>query len=80
MKTMQKVLNDVSSLMDDMALKGASSDEIKRVIKHSRIVMNASRSIREYHESYVNNQIAELEQKYLGKRTDTENLEYVTTE
>lgn len=47
----------LSDLIVNMLSKGATDDEVKRVIRHSVFVLDAARS-------YENNGIAEIESKY----------------
>lgn len=63
-KATQQAMGTVSNLITDMTLKGASSDEISRAVKHSMVVIDAAKHKLDYQQSYKDNGIAELKRKY----------------
>lgn len=60
-------MGDVSNLITDMTIKGASDDEIARAVKHSMVVIDAEKHKLNYKQSYIDNGIAELKKKYQGR-------------
>lgn len=54
----------VSNLITDMTLQGATDDEIARAVKHSMVVIDAYKHDLDYSQSYKDNNINELKQKY----------------
>ena len=65
--TKQKKMGEVSNLITDMTLQGATPDELARAVKHSMVVIDAVKHHLDYKASYVDNNIAELEKKYQPK-------------
>ena len=68
-KTKQREMGSVSNLITDMTIKGASTDEICRAVKHSMVVIDAQKHSLDYKQSYKDNNIAELKAKYQGLTT-----------
>lgn len=66
MKDTQKQMGDISNLITDMTIKGASTDEIARAVRHSMVVIDAESKGLNYKQSYVDNGIAGLKTKYQG--------------
>lgn len=66
MRNTQTEMGIVSNLITDMTLRGASSDELARAIKHSMVVIDAEKHKLDYQASYVDNGIRQLKQKYQG--------------
>ena len=62
----QREMGAVSNLITDMTIKGATDDEICRAVKHSMVVIDAEKHNLNYKQSYVDNGIAELKEKYQG--------------
>jgi hypothetical protein len=62
----QQHMGDVSNLITDMTIKGASFDEIARAVKHSMVVIDAENHKLNYKQSYLDNGIAELKARYQG--------------
>lgn len=60
----------VTNLIQDMHIKGANgdvpTDDLVKAIKHSMVVIDAYKHKLDYKKSYVDNDIAELNKKYLG--------------
>lgn len=65
----QKEMGMVSNLITDMTLRGATSSEITRAVKHSMVVIDAEKHKLDYKQSEKDNGIAELKNKY-QKRVD----------
>lgn len=62
----QQEMGKISNLITDMTLKGASRSEIERAVKHSMVVIDAEKHYLNYKQSYIDNGIAELKEKYQG--------------
>lgn len=62
----QREMGNVSNLITDMTLKGASSEEISRAVRHSMVVIDAEKHKLDWKRSYEENGIAELKKKYQG--------------
>lgn len=60
----QKKMGEVSNLITDMTLKGASEDEIARAVRHSMVVIDAVKHELNYKQSYIDNGIEELRKLY----------------
>lgn len=65
-RTKQMKMGDVSNLITDMTIKGATTDEICRAVKHSMVVIDAEKHNLNYRQSYIDNGIAELKKRYQG--------------
>lgn len=65
-KAKGKYMGDVSNLITDMTIKGASPDEIVRAVKHSMVVIDAPKHKLNFRQSYEDNRIGELKEKYQG--------------
>lgn len=63
----QTKMGEVSNLITDMTIKGASTSEIARAVKHSMVVIDAEKHNLDYRQSYVDNGIAALSEKYQGR-------------
>lgn len=62
----QKQMGTVSNLITDMTIKGASPNELARAVRHSMVVIDAEKHNLNYKQSYIDNGIAELKEKYQG--------------
>jgi len=62
-------MGDISNLITDMTIKGASQDEIARAVRHSMVVIDAEKHKLNYVQSYYDNNIAQLKKRYQGKST-----------
>lgn len=62
----QKQMGKISNLITDMTLKGATDDEIVRSVKHSMVVIDATKHKLDYVQSEKDNGIKELQKKYQG--------------
>lgn len=60
----QKIMGEVSNLITDMTLKGASTSEIARAVKHSMVVIDAEKHNLDYLRSERENGIKELRKRY----------------
>lgn len=59
-------MGDVSNLITDMTIKGASTDELARAVRHSMVVIDAEKHNLDYRASARDNGIASLKTKYQG--------------
>lgn len=64
MKGKQKHMGDVSNLITDMTIRGASFDEISRAVRHSMVVIDAEKHNLNYRQSAIDHGIADLKKKY----------------
>lgn len=62
----QRQMGDVSNLITDMTIKGAPPEEIARAVRHSMVVIDAEKHNLNWRQSYDDNGIAALKQKYQG--------------
>lgn len=62
----QMKMGDVSNLITDMTIKGATADEIARAVKHSMVVIDSEKHHLDYKRSAIEQGIAELKKKYQG--------------
>jgi len=60
------LMGDVSNLITDMTIRGASPDKIARAVKHSMVVIDAEKHELDYKRSYEENGIANLKKEYQG--------------
>lgn len=60
----QKTMGEVSNLITDMTLKGATQSEISRAVKHSMVVIDAEKHNLDYKRSERENDIPALKKKY----------------
>lgn len=63
-KTKQTKMGEVSNLITDMTIKGANVDEIARAVRHSMVVIDSEKHNLDYRQSYIDNGIAALSEKY----------------
>lgn len=61
-------MGKISNLITDMTIKGASQEEIVRAVKHSMVVIDAEKHNLNWRQSYDDNCISELQEKYQGKK------------
>jgi len=66
---MQIKMGKVSNLITDMTIKGASSSELARAVKHSMVIIDAEKHELNHKQSYKDNGIASLKAKYQGGPT-----------
>lgn len=62
----QLLMGDVSNLITDMTIKGASDSEIARAVRHSMVVIDSEKHKLNYKQSHIDNGIASLKEKYQG--------------
>lgn len=62
----QQEMGKVSNLITDMTIKGANQNEIARAVRHSMVVIDAEKHKLNYKQSYLDNGIAQLKEKYQG--------------
>lgn len=67
----QRQMGEISNLITDMTLKGATEPEIARAVKHSMVVIDAAKHKLDYWQSEKDNGIAELKKKYQGFDDET---------
>lgn len=67
----QRQMGEISNLITDMTLKGATEPEIARAVKHSMVVIDAAKHKLDYRQSEKDNGIAELKRKYQGFDDET---------
>lgn len=65
----QRKMGEVSNLITDMTIKGASHDEIARAVKHSMVVIDATKHKLNYRQSFEDNGISALQRKYQSETT-----------
>lgn len=63
----QRQMGDVSNLITDMTIKGATEAEIARAVRHSMVVIDAEKHNLNYKQSAIDNGIADLKKKYQGR-------------
>lgn len=66
-KGKQKQMGDISNLITDMTIKGATDNEIARAVRHSMVVIDAEKHNLNYKQSAADMNIAELKRKYQAK-------------
>ena len=60
----QNQMGEVSNLITDMTIRGASPDEIARAVRHSMVVIDAVKHNLNYKQSYIDNGIPALKARY----------------
>jgi predicted transcriptional regulator len=60
-------MGDVSNLITDMTIKGATQIEIARAVRHSMVVIDAEKHNLNWKQSAIDNGIKQLKAKYQGK-------------
>jgi DNA-binding CsgD family transcriptional regulator len=75
----QQQMGDVSNLITDMTIKGASHDEIAAAVRHSMVIIDAEKHGLNYKQSAIDNGIASLKAKYQGVRPETGRLKGAST-
>lgn len=66
MKNTQTEMGNISNLITDMTIRGASTSEIARAVRHSMVVIDAEKHGLNYKQSYLDHGIRELKNKYQG--------------
>lgn len=67
MANKQKQMGDISNLITDMTIRGASNNEIARAVRHSMVVIDAQKHNLDYRQSAKDNGISDLKTKYQGR-------------
>ena len=62
-----KKMGDITNLITDMQIQGATNDEVARAVRHSMVVIDAEKHKLNYKQSYLDNAIKDLKIKYQGK-------------
>ena len=57
-------MGDISNLITDMTIMGATPEEIARAVRHSMVVIDAENHNLDWRQSYLDNGIADLKTKY----------------
>lgn len=65
-KTKQLLMGDVSNLITDMTIRGATNSELARAVRHSMVVIDAEKHNLNYKQSAIDNGIKELKVRYQG--------------
>ena len=60
----QKKMGEISNLITDMTIMGAPDDELARAVKHSMVVIDAEKHKLDYIQSWKDNQITQLKNRY----------------
>lgn len=63
----QGQMGRITNLISDMTLRGASSDELARAVRHSMVVIDAEKHGLNYKQSEIDNGISALRAKYQDK-------------
>lgn len=66
----QREMGSISNLINDMTIRGATNEEIARAVRHSMVIIDASKHKLDYKQSYYDNDIATLKAMYQGHYTD----------
>lgn len=59
-----KAMGDISNLITDMHIKGATNDELAAAVRHSMVIIDAEKKKLNYRQSALDNGIAALKTKY----------------
>lgn len=62
----QRQMGIISNLITDMTLAGASEDELAAAVRHSMVVIDASKHKLDYRQSEIDNNVKALHRKYQG--------------
>jgi hypothetical protein len=65
----QTEMGRISNLITDMTVMGAPDNEIAQAVRHSMVVIDAKKHELDYKQSYVDNGIPALKEKYQGGKT-----------
>lgn len=68
---MQMEMGKISNLVTDMTIRGAKPAEIARAVRHSMVIIDSEKTEHglNYKQSYLDNGIGQLKEKYQGKST-----------
>lgn len=67
-RTKQTKMGEVSNLITDMTIKGATPDELARAVRHSMVVIDSEKHNLDYRQSYKDHAIASLSEKYQNSK------------
>ena len=70
-RTKQTEMGKVSNLITDMTIKGANPSEIARAVRHSMVVIDAEKHHLNYKQSFIDNGIAQLKERYQSHTDST---------
>lgn len=62
----QHQMGNISNLITDMSIGGATQAELARAVRHSMVVIDAEKHELNYKQSYLDNNIAQLKKDYQG--------------
>lgn len=62
-------MGKVTNLITDMTIRGATPSELARAVRHSMVVIDAEKHNLNYKQSYIDNGIAQLKERYQGSPT-----------
>lgn len=65
----QQLMGDVSNLITDMTIRGASLSDLSRAVRHSMVVIDAEKHNLDYKQSAIDHGIKALKTKYQGGPT-----------
>lgn len=65
-QNLQTEMGKISNLITDMTIKGASIEELARAVKHSMVVIDSEKHHLNYVQSFKDNGISSLKEKYQG--------------
>lgn len=68
-RTKQLKMGDVSNLITDMTILGATPNELARAVRHSMVVIDAEKHNLNWRQSAKDNNISDLKKKYQGGAT-----------
>ena len=67
MKRTNLEMGEISNLITDMTIRGATSDDLARAVRHSMVVIDAEKHKLDYKQSERDNGIAALKKRYQGR-------------
>lgn len=76
MKNTQRQMGEISNLITDMTLGGATDAELARAVKHSMVVIDAEKHHLDYKASEIDNNISALKRQYQIKVDKNGNEKY----
>lgn len=76
MTNTQMEMGKVSNLITDMTLKGATTDELARAVRHSMVVIDAEKHKLDWKQSELDNGIAALRKKYQEREDEDGRMHY----
>jgi hypothetical protein len=65
----QHLMGDISNLITDMTIHGATNTELARAVRHSMVVIDSEKHNLNYKQSAIENNIVGLKKKYQGGAT-----------